>query len=213
MEEEKSNEMTQERELKKFVHQNNNMNAKKLQSLTKNDLIEKCKELNLNCYGTKFDMVQRIMGSQKTGVITDIKHSIPPIKIEKDPETGSYIHSATSLVFDPLDKRVIARKEKDGKLRSLRYEDIKICLKYKFRYLLPENLAADENDSPSGDTVSSDEEKGGSKSSNRPSNVETDCQDTLLEKRLLEIENETRQDGHVDDDEEEEEVEDDEQNV
>jgi hypothetical protein len=200
--------MNQERELKTFVQQNNNMNAKKLQTLTKNDLIEKCKELNLNCYGTKFDMVQRIMGSQKKGIITDIKHTIPPIKIEKDPETGSYIHFPTSLVFDPLDKRVIARKENDGKLRSLRYEDIKICLKYKFRYLLPENLAAEENDTLSGDTVSSDEER--SKSSNRSKNVDTFCQDTILEKRLLEIENDTRQDAHVDDDDEEDEEEDEE---
>ena len=162
------------------------MNAKKLQSLTKNDLIEKCKVMNLNTFGTKFDMVQRIMASEKTGVLNDIKHSIPPITVHKDSATGKYIHTQTSFVFDPQEKRVIAKMETDGTLRDLQYEDIKVCMKYKFRYTLPENLAID------------------TKMSGRPTTLKDSVhKDELLERRLQEIEEETS--GLIDHDEEEEE--------
>ena len=154
------------------------MNVKKLQSLTKHDLIEKCKEQNINCYGTKFDMIQRLLASEKNGVINEIKHSIPPIIIEKDPTTGKHIHVRTSLIFDPQEKRVVAKKGEDGSIRPLQYEDIKQCLKYKFRYLLPENLAVDDHEKISGEN--------GKKSSS-----EMASRDEVLEKRLKEIEEET----------------------
>lgn len=154
------------------------MNARKLQSLTKQDLIEKCKEQNINCYGTKFDMVQRLLASEKNGVVNDIKHSIPSIIIEKDPQTGKHIHVQSSLVFDAKEKRVVAKKSPDGALRPLQYEDIKQCLKYKFRYVLPENLAL-EDSCPSSSLA---------KEENLVS------RDEVLEKRLKEIE-----EGIVDD--------------
>jgi len=170
------------------------MNAKKLQSLTKNDLIEKCKVMNLNTFGTKFDMVQRIMASEKTGVLNDIKHSIPPITVHKDSATGKYIHTQTSFVFDPQEKRVIAKMERDGTLRDLQYEDIKVCMKYKFRYTLPENLAID------------------TKMSGRPTTLKDSVhKDELLERRLQEIEEETSAlIDHDDDDDDDEEDDDDE---
>ena len=174
-----------EKQLKSIVTEEKTMSAKKLQSLTKNDLIEKCKVLNLNTFGTKFDMVQRIMASEKTGVLNDIKHSIPPITVHMDPATGKYIHTQTSFVFDPQEKRVIAKMEKDGTLRDLQYEDIKVCMKYKFRYTLPENLAIETKVSSRHSTVK-----------------DTVHKDELLERRLQEIQEETS--TSVDDDEEEE---------
>lgn len=156
------------------------MNVKKLQALTKHDLIEKCKEQNINCYGTKFDMIQRLLASEKNGVINEIKHSIPPIIIEKDPTTGKHIHVQTSLIFDPQEKRVVAKKGQDGSIHPLQYDDIKQCLKYKFRYLLPENLAVDDHH----EKISGDEN--GKKSSS-----EMASRDEVLEKRLKEIEEET----------------------
>lgn len=169
-----------EKQLKTSHLKNNNMNmnAKKLQTLSKQELVDKCKDLNLNCYGTKFDMVQRILASQKSGIIHDIKHNIPPIVIRKEEETGVYVHEKTNLVFDPNEKRAIGRKNSDGTIRALQYDDIKMCLKYKFRYLLPENLAIDDDLSSSSSLRIH-----GNKSSKTFLH-----EDAILENRLKEIE-------------------------
>lgn len=179
-----------EKQLKTFSQMNNNqMTTKKLQSLSKNDLIEKCKELNINCYGTKFDMTQRILASQKKGIITEIKHSIPPIIVEIDEDTGKFIHRPTRLIFDPEEKRVVARKDMKGNVQPLQYSDVKLCMKYKFRYLIPENLACDDNSTSQNENM-------GSKSSN---DIEKQ-HDLILQKRLQEINEQTSTNHHVDDD-------------
>ena len=151
---------------------------KKLQSLSKADLIKLCQEKNINAYGTKFEMVQRIVSSEKKGIIQEIKHHIPMIYITKD-AMGDYVHEDTRLVFDPKNKRVIAKKSSDGKMLPLSYNDIQLCLKYKFKYDLPENLT---------DNFATNESK--------------ENYDHSLKKRLDEIEKEI---GNDDDDEEEEE--------
>jgi hypothetical protein len=153
---------------------------KKLLTLTKADLIKLCKEKNINAYGTKFEMAQRIISSEKKGVIQEIKHHIPMIYITKD-EAGDHIHEETRLIFDPIEKRVVAKKSFDGKKLPLSYHDVQICLKYKFKYLIPENLT---------DNLSYNESK--------------EEIDNTLRKRLDEIEKEII----IEEDEEEEEEED-----
>ncbi len=112
---------------------------KKLQTLSKADLIKMCQEKNINAYGTKFEMVQRIVSSEKKGIIQEIKHHIPMIYITKD-DDGNYVHEDTRLVFDPKEKRVIFKKSSEGQMLPLSYHDIQLCLKYKFKYKLPDNL-------------------------------------------------------------------------
>ena len=116
----------------------NKTETKKLQSLSKSKLIELCKEQNINAYGTKYDMIQRLLSSQKKGIIQELKHHIPMIYIRKDND-GHYVHEETELIFDPTEKKVIGKKN-DGKIMSLTYNDIQMCLKYKFKYHLPQNL-------------------------------------------------------------------------
>lgn len=175
--------------------------AKKLQTLTKQELIEKCRERNVNCYGTKFDMVQRLLSSDKEGVVQKIKHEIPPIRLEKDAETGLYLHKSTSFLFDPTERKVVGRRGVVGegeKILPLRYKDIQVCLRYKFRYVLPTNLA----EKPTVDHPPSSREEEGNSSTK---------EDDRLKRRLEEIQSGVEQ--HLpedeDEDEEEEEVEDD----
>lgn len=116
------------------------MTPKKLQALTKQELMEMCRERNMNCYGTKFDMVQRLLSSEKKGILQEIKHSIPAIRLYKDTASNVFVHPETGLVFDPNERKVVGRRD-DGKIVGLTYKDIQTCLRYKFRYVLPTNLA------------------------------------------------------------------------
>lgn len=154
---------------------------KKLQTLTKADLIKLCQEKNINAYGTKFEMAQRIVSSDKKGIIQEIKHHIPMIYIRKD-EMGDYVHEDTRLIFDSKEKKVVARKSFDGNILPLSYEDVQLCLKYKFKYDLPENFA---------DNMSVNESK--------------ESIDKTLSKRLEEIEQEIAIPEEEEEDEEEEE--------
>lgn len=153
-------------------------------TLTKAELVERCKDANVPPFGTKSDMVQRIIAAQKPGVVSAIRHSIPPITIEKHAPSDAYVHHDTQLVFDPQEKHVVGRLEND-RVRPLRCEDVHLCLKYKFRYVLPENLGASS------------------------ANATMTTLDQRLERRLQEISDQTQQeeqrnDDDVDDEEEEE---------
>ena len=53
---------------------------------------------------------------------------------------GNHEHPETSFVFDPKTKKVIGKQNDDGKIDPLSEEDIDICNKYKFSYILPDNL-------------------------------------------------------------------------
>lgn len=145
------------------------MTAKKLQSLTKQELMEMCRERNMNCYGTKFDMVQRLLSSDKTGILKEIKHSIPAIRLYKDDASEMYVHRESGLVVDPLEKRVVGRRDAHGNLVGLSYKDIQTCLRYKFRYVLPSNLTETKMSFPSSTSneLSSDSTDGSSREDER----------------------------------------------
>ena len=128
-----------ERKMTSSSKQTHAMTAKRLQALSKQELIERCRERNVNCYGTKFDMVQRLLSADRKGVLQEIRHKISPVHIKK--VGGQYVHEESGLIFDPRERRVIGRRGEDGNVMSLRYNDIQTCLRYKFRYVLPPNLA------------------------------------------------------------------------
>jgi hypothetical protein len=168
----KNHLLKSEKELKKYNIINKMDQYKKL---SKKDLIEKCKEKNVNSYGTKFELIQRLLVKDKNGVIQEIKHTIPPIYIQK--KNDMYIHEDTQFVFDITDKKVIG-KWNDNKIHLLSYDDIQLCLKYKFKYELPENLSF---------SISKKNQT-----------------DDVFLKRLHEIQNEKENDDDNDNDEEEE---------
>lgn len=111
----------------------------KYKNLKKKELVDKCKEKGLNTYGTKIELINRILSTERNDIINIIKHSIPPIYIKKYNDT-LYIHQDTGLLLDMEDKIVIGRL-RDNNIQSLVLTDIELCKKYKFRYKLPNNLS------------------------------------------------------------------------
>ena len=135
--------------------------AKELENLTKTQLIEMCKTKNLKVSGTKTDLITRILESESivvqkpsapvtTSSSTTAPVSTPPVikkLIEKIPKleikknsNGHYVHEETSFVFDTKTQKVYGKLTKDNTIEELTPEDIDICNKYKFSYILPNNL-------------------------------------------------------------------------
>ena len=66
-----------------------------------------------------------------------------------------------ALYFSKLDKKVIGKQNEDGTIRELNKNDIEICNKFKFKYIIPENLNGEEvedSDSDEGDNSDIDDE-------------------------------------------------------
>jgi len=118
-----------------------NMDSKKLNLLTKKDLITKCKEKNINSVGTKFELIQRLLKDNSSNILSEIKHSIPPISLYKINE-NYYLHEPSQLVYDIEKKKIIGKKNCDG-ISLLTYEDIQQCFKYKFKFEIPDNIMHD----------------------------------------------------------------------
>jgi hypothetical protein len=113
---------------------------KKLQTLSKNELVLMCQEKNLSTRGTKFDMVQRLTALEKPGILAVIHNALPTLVIHR--KNGRLVHDVTQLVLDnEINRRVIGRLDGND-VRPLQYEDIQTCLLYKFKYVLPENLSS-----------------------------------------------------------------------
>ena len=163
------------------------MNQKQLMSLSKKDLIEKCTAKQLDTKGTKFDLVKRLMTTTEQSILHTIMHNTPVIVVKQDLQ-GHFVHHETLLVFDNNSQHVIGRKEHvDGdKIYPLTYTDIQNCLRYKFKYKLPENLAENLENRPSQKNKSL-------------------LNDEYLHKRLLEIKNPSLETSYDDDNEESEE--------
>lgn len=159
------------------------MNQKQLQSLSKKELIDKCTSQQLDTRGTKFDLIKRLMATTEDSIIQSIIHRRPVIIIDKN-IFNQYVHKETLLVFDQTTQIVIGKKLQfdDEEVLPLSYSDIQNCLRFKFRYKLPENLA----DSSSIPVYYS-------KKTN---------DDSLLHKRLLELKKPSYDDDGDDDDEE-----------
>lgn len=146
------------------------MNQKQLQSLSKKELIDRCNAQQLDTRGTKFDLVKRIMATTEDSIVQSIIHRRPVITIDKN-VFNQYVHKDTLLVFDQTTQMVYGKKLQfdDETTHPLTYQDIQQCLRYKFRYKLPDNLA---------DTLTTSTPSYYSKKSN---------DDGMLHKRLLEL--------------------------
>jgi hypothetical protein len=122
-----------------------------------------CKQRKLKCSGTKSELMSLLLGNKSQGSISSSKKS--PVKksvvskvqdtekpiIKKLISTVSTIpirrnqfnnheHPETSLVFDVKTKKVYGKQQDDGSISTLTQEDIENCNKFKFDYVIPENI-------------------------------------------------------------------------
>jgi hypothetical protein len=157
---------------------------------TKTELQKMCKEKNKSMSGTKIDMAQRVLGivvqkavsssieeggsTATAGKKKDAFSVVTPnsnliLRIAKN-KFGHYTHEETSMVFDPITKRVIGVQLPSGSVRSLQRVDIDTCQKYKFQYNLPNML----DPSPIYEVLENSDNDGGNKSDADLSDEEED---------------------------------------
>lgn len=124
---------------------------------TKNDLIkyltENKSQTKINSISTKPPpFVQQIQQEEKRAnetieqkkavvnpIIKKISSSIPVLNIRRN-KFNNYEDINTGFVFDNLSKKVIGKQSANGTVLELTKEDINICNKYKFQFVLPTNL-------------------------------------------------------------------------
>jgi hypothetical protein len=127
-----------------------------------------CKDRGLKCSGKKSELIERLKGTDsvnisesnekaneetKVKVQTNKSKSVPDIfkKIEKTQfairrnNFGNYEHDETGFLFNDI-KKVYGVQMEDGSLRCINKEDIDICNKYKFAYIIPENLNTNDQE-------------------------------------------------------------------
>jgi len=164
-----------------------NMNEATLSQYKKVDLQALCRQKALKCTGTKEQLIGYLLGKDSstspskkeapvkkvieekiisTPVAKKLTSSIPTVAIRRN-QHGNHEHPDTSLVFDKKTKKAIGKQNQDGTIDDLTPEDIDICNKWKFQYVLPSNLdkkialndvKVDELDCEDDEVLESDEE-------------------------------------------------------
>ena len=127
-----------------------------------------CKERNIKVSGKKEELISRLLSKNiidedniEIVKVEKIEKKIKkksPIKIPniikniekpiinvRRNQFGNYEHMETHLVFNK-DNKVFAYQNDDGNLRNLLKDDIELCKKFKFEYIIPENLCINSND-------------------------------------------------------------------
>ena len=66
--------------------------------------------------------------------------------------------AVTGLIFDQASHKVIGKQNKNGTIDQLTDDDIETCNKYKFPYVLPQNLNSNSKNSASVEGLDDDEE-------------------------------------------------------
>ena len=118
-----------------------------LTKLTKPELEKMCKSKGLKTKGTKAELIEllsndeckkTILKSQES-INTKLVAKVPIIAIKRN-KFNNYEHEETSFVFDNKDKKVYGKQNEDGSISQLTKDDINLCNKYKFTYVIPDNL-------------------------------------------------------------------------
>ena len=63
-----------------------------------------------------------------------------PVFTARKNNFGNVENSETVFVFDIKTNQVIGKQRDDGKVDDLTEEDIEVCKKFKFTYVIPDNL-------------------------------------------------------------------------
>jgi hypothetical protein len=126
-----------------------------------NELKALCRSRNLKVGGKKSELIDRLLGKEEgtekpvkaspakekstknkvetSDVIKKLTANIPVLPIRKN-AFGNPEHPETGLVFDVKTESVVGRQLDDGTVATLTPEDIENCKRFKFRYIVPENL-------------------------------------------------------------------------
>ena len=134
----------------KSVIKEDNKDNNILLKLSKAELVEMCKTKKLKIGGTKQELVDRLTNEDVSTSTKIVKNSSPPVikklveKIQsiqiKRNSFDNFEHSETSFVFNNKTQKVYGKQNKDGSISDLTPEDIDLCNKYKFSYIIPLNL-------------------------------------------------------------------------
>ena len=132
-----------------------NLDKDNLQKLTKNDLVNICKEKKIKHTGTKPELIDRLLEHknkvivEKTKSISEkIQTTLETIQIRKN-KFGNYEHFETRIVFDKNNQNAIGTQNSNGKIDTLTQEDIEQCKKFKFKFQLPSNITSKKSSQPS----------------------------------------------------------------
>ena len=125
-----------------------------LTRLTKPELVELCKTKGLKTSGTKTQLIELLSNeeakklvvktSNEEKVTAKLVAKIPSISIKRN-QFQNFEHEETSFVFDNKEKKVYGKQNPDGSIAPLTKEDINLCNKYKFSYIIPDNLDTKNN--------------------------------------------------------------------
>lgn len=115
--------------------------------MKRNELIEVCKKRELSVSGTKKDLIKRILKkeNQKENIVDKLDLSLNSVIIKKN-SFGNYVHSPTKFVFNKENKSVVGKEDDEGQILPLDKNDIDICNKYKFKFVVPEDLNTKDED-------------------------------------------------------------------
>ena len=169
------------------------IDSEKLYKATKPELVAMCRTRGLKTTGNKDTLISQIIGHMKGDVkptptkttptkttptktskptpppiIKKLMSAQPCLAIRRN-QHGNHEHPESGLVFNSKTKKVIGKQMDDGTVADLTTEDINLCNKYKFDFILPENLDAnttlddeqvdelDEEDIESDDDIEEEE--------------------------------------------------------
>jgi len=182
-----------------------------LLKLSKPELTEMCKSKGLKVSGSKNDLVARIIDSEnnkknstfslttstqakskekdsKPPVLKKLVEKIPVIEIKKN-KFGNFEHSDTSLLYDNKSDKIYGKQNSDGTVAKLTKDDIDLCNKYKFSYVIPENLDNDDDAEVEYEEIEIDAD----------AEAEADAEDDVAEEEYEEEEDEDEEEIEVED--------------
>jgi len=132
-----------------------------LNKLNRSELIELCKAKGIKVSGRKNELVERLENFDDSKTQTLLKkvlttkvqkknisetvvqkkliEKVPTIQITRN-KFGNFEHSETHFVLDNKTQKVYGKQNDDGSISELTVGDINLCNKYKFSYVIPDNL-------------------------------------------------------------------------
>jgi len=137
---------------KKSTDEKSEFTLEELSSKKKTELQGICKDRKLKVTGKKEEIIDRILSfkiqqksinSTKSNSAKTLLQSLntppPAIRIRRN-AWGNYEHPEHHFVFDKVTEVVVGIQLDNGTVKDLDEESIELCNKYKYKYVLPDNL-------------------------------------------------------------------------